>query len=204
MRHFKSYCLFIIFALLLVGCSDEAKEKTPSNTKLTLESYSVTEKEKSLIQKTGVEQIEYFELNGTLKEEDDLQFSIDVYENGKFKEELLKTQGATETNFKDILISFGVANTKRDGQEQSFKLLSGIPLGLTSTNYSNDMTAFTFGKLLDKKITLVKDKPIYLAAWLGTTKDMLLTVGEVNGELPEAVEDYELAFLYKVLWTDKE
>ena len=50
----------------------------------------MSEKERLLISKTGVEQIEFFKLNGTLKEEGDLQFSVEVFEKGKFKEELLQ------------------------------------------------------------------------------------------------------------------
>ncbi|MEK5332669.1 hypothetical protein [Lysinibacillus sp. FSL W8-0992] len=49
----------------------------------------------------------------------------------------------------------------------------------------------------------MKNKPVYLVAWLGTTKNELRTVGSKNGELPAGLEEAELAFLYKVLWTDK-
>ena len=202
MRNFKGICLLLIFTLLLTGCTDVAKEKSPSKTKLTIESYNLSEKERVLIRKTGVEQIEFFKLNGTLKEEDDLQFSVEVYENGEFKEELIKTSGTIETKYKDSTISFGVSDN--GGEEHSLKLLSGIPSGLASTSYASNMTGYAFTKLIGEKITLEKDKPIYLAAWLGTTKNELRSVGEDNGQIPEAIEDYELAFLYKVLWTDKE
>lgn len=202
MRHFKSYCLFIIFTLLLTGCTDVEKEKPPSNTKITIESYNMNEKERLLISKTGVAQIEYFKLNGTLKEDDDLQFSVEVYEKGKFKEELLKTWGAIETKYKDSLISFGISDIS--GEDHSLKLLNGIPSGLASKFYSYNMTGYSFGKLIGEKVTLEKDKPIYLAAWLGTTKNSLRSVGGENGDLPPGIEEYELAFLYKVLWTDKE
>ena len=201
MQYVKGFFLLLIFTLLLTGCTGVANEKSPSKTKLTIEPYSLNEKESVLIRKTGVE-IEFFKLNGTLKEEDDLQFSVEVYENGKFKEELLKTSGAIETNYKDSVISFGISDIRNE--EQSIKLLSGIHSGLASTFYSSNMTGYAFGKLVGDKVTLEKDKPMYIAGWLGTTKNSLRSVGEQNGELPQAVEDYELAFLYKVLWTDKE
>lgn len=200
MRQFKGFCLFLIFTLLLTGCTGIKNEKSPSKTKITIESYSLSEKETELIRKTGVEHIEFFKLNGTLKEEDDLQFSVEVYENGKFKEELLKSWGAIETKYKDRFISFGVSDIR--GEEHSVKLLSGVPSGLTTTFYSSNMTGFAFGKLVREKVTLEKDKPIYLAAWLGTTKNTLRSVNEENGELPEAIKEYELVFLYKVLLTD--
>ena len=97
MRHFKGCCLIIIFTLLLTGCAGVekvkpvAKEKFPSNMKITIESYNMSEKENLLISKTGVGHIEFFKLNGTSNEDADLQFSVEVYENGKFKKELLKT-----------------------------------------------------------------------------------------------------------------
>lgn len=202
MRHFKGYCLFIIFTLLLTGCAGVEKVKSPSHTKLIIEPYNMSEKEKLLISKTGVEQIEFFTLNGTLKEDDDLQFSVEVFEKGKFKEELLKTYGELETKYKDSLISFGISDSR--DEDHSLKLINGIPSGLATTFYSNNMTTSSFSKLIDGKMTLEKNKPIYLTAWLGTTKNELRSGGGGDGELPPGIEEAELAFLYKVLWTDKE
>ncbi|MCM3388111.1 hypothetical protein M3649_08180 [Ureibacillus chungkukjangi] len=199
MRYFKGYCLLLISILLLTGCT--YVEKSPSNTKLTIESYSLSENESLLISKTGVEQIEFFKLNGTLKEEDDLQFSVEVFENGKFKEELLKTWDEVQTIYEDSVISFGISD--RRVEDQSLELLNGIPSGLATTFYPNNMTASTFSKLIEGEITLEKNKPIYLAAWLGTTKNELRSGGGGDGELPAGIKDAELAFIYKVLWIDK-
>jgi len=202
MRYFKSYYLFIVITLLLTGCVGVETEKSPSNSKLTIESYNMSEKETLLISKTGVEQIKFFKLNGTLKEDDDLQFSVEVFENGKFKEELLKTWDELETKYNDSLISFGIIDNR--DEEHSLKLLNGIPSGLATTFYSNNMTTSSFGLLIDRKMTLEKNKPIYLTAWLGTTKNELRSGGGTTGELPQGIEEAELAFIYKVLWTDKE
>ncbi len=201
MRYFKGYSLLIISFLLLTGCAGVENVKSTPNTKLIIESYNLSEKERLLISKTGVEQIEFFELNGTLKEDDDLQFSVEVYEKGKFKEELLKTWDELETKYKDCLISFGISDSR--DEDHSLKLVNGIPSGLATTFYSNNMTISSFGKLIDGKMTLEKNKPIYLSAWLGTTKNELRSGGGRNGELPPGIEEAELAFLYKVLWTDK-
>lgn len=200
MRHFKGYCFFIMFTLLLTGCA--GVEKSPSTTKLTIEPYNMSDQERLLISKTGVEQIEFFTLNGTLKEDDDLQISVEVFEKGKSKVELLKTWDEIETNYKDSLISFGISDST--DEDPSSKLINGIPSGLATTFYPNNMTTSTFSKLIDEKVTLEKNKPIYLAGWLGTTKNELRSSGVVNGELPPGIEEAELAFLYKVLWTDKE
>ena len=109
MRAIKGCCLFVIFTLLLTGCAGVEKEKSSPNAKITMEPYNMSEKESLLISKTGVGQIEFFKLNGTLREDDDLQFSVEVFENGKFKEELLKTWDELETNYKNSLISFGIS-----------------------------------------------------------------------------------------------
>jgi hypothetical protein len=194
--------LFIIFTLLLTGCGGVEKEKPLSNTKITIESYNMSEKESLLISKTGVGQIEFFKLNGTLKEDDDLQFSVEVFENGKFKEELIKTSDEQETKFKDSLISFGISDIGNEGH--SLKLITGIPSGLASTNYSNNMTTSSFSLFVDKKVTLEKNKPVYLAAWLGTTKNRLSSVESENGELPKGIDEVETALLYRVLWMNNE
>ena len=201
MRYFKGYCLFIVIILLLTGCAGVEAGKSPSNSKLTIESYNISEKEALLISKTGVEQIEFFKLNGTLKEDEDLQFSVDVFENGKFKEELLKTWGELETKYNDSLISFGIIDNI--DEVHSLKLLSGIPSGLATTLYPNNMTMSSFRLLIDEKMTLEKNKPIYLTALLNTTKNELSSGGGTTGELPQGIEEAELAFLYKVLWTEK-
>src|ERR1041384_4439977 len=101
MRYFKSRYLFVIFVLLLTGCAGVEKEKPPLNTEITIESYNMSEKENLLISKTGVREIEFFKLNGAPKEDDELQFSVEVFKNGKFKEELLKTWDGPETKYQD-------------------------------------------------------------------------------------------------------
>ncbi|WP_397538192.1 hypothetical protein [Rummeliibacillus pycnus] len=147
-------------------------------------------------------QIEFFKLNGTPKEDDELQFSVEVFKNGKFKEELLKTWDGSETKYQDSFISFGISDIENDGH--SLKLIIGTSSGIATTIYSNNMKSSSFSKLVGEKVTLEKNKPVYLAAWLGTTKNELSSGGGENGELPSGIEEAELTFLYKVLWTDKE
>ena len=83
--------------MLLTGCTGVEKETSALNKRMTIESYNINKKEKVLVSKTGVEQIEFFKINGTLKEDDELQFSVDVFKNGKFAEELLNTWDGDET-----------------------------------------------------------------------------------------------------------
>ena len=191
------YSLLIMLMVLITGCSNEV-EDSESHSKVSIESYSLSEHESELISKTGVGQIEYFKLNGVLAEEEELQFSVEVYVNGKLKSEQLKSYGDVEKNYKDTLISFGISDY--NDEKRSFKLISGIPSGLATTNYPNNMTSFTFNKLVKGTIKLKKDVPAYLASWQGTTKDELRSDLNENGELPENITETELVFLYKVLW----
>lgn len=200
MRNLIGCCLFIISTLLFTGCAGVEKEKPLSNTNITIEPYNMSEKERLLISKTGVEQIEFFKLEGELKEDEDLQFSVEVYEKGKLKEELLTTSDEPNTKFEDSFISFGISNI--NNENPSLKLIAGTPFGLATTNYSNNMTSFSFNKLVGKKVTLEKNKPFYLVAWVGTTKNELRSVGSENGELPTGIEESEVALLYRVLWTN--
>ncbi|MFO1446044.1 hypothetical protein KDN24_23140 [Bacillus sp. Bva_UNVM-123] len=201
MRYFKGRCLFITFTLMLTGYAAVDKEKHSSNAKITIEPYDLSEKESLLISKTGVEQIEFFKMEGALKEEDDLQFAVEEYVNGKLKEELLTTSNEPNEKFKDSFISFGISNSL--DEDHSLKLIAGIPSGLATTMYPNNMTSSSFSKLVGEKVTLEKNKPVYLAAWLGTTQNRLRSVGSENGELPQGIKEAELALLFRVLWTDK-
>ena len=177
-------------------------EKPLLNGKITIEPYNLSEKERLLVSKTGVDQIEFFKLEGNLKEDDDLQFAVEVYENGKHKEELLTTSDEPQAKYEDNIISFGISNIKPE--DQSLKLIAGIPSGLVTANYSNNMTFSSFSKLVGEKVTLEKNKPVYLIAWVGTTKNELRSVGSENGELPSGIEEAEIALLYRVIWTDNE
>lgn len=193
----------LLLTFILAGCSGEKPGDAIS--KITIEPYTMNEQESLLVSKTGVGHIEYFKLNGTLGEEEDLEMSVEVYENGKFKEELLKTWGALDKKYKDSLISFGMSEFQgEDDSVKSLKLISGIPSGLSTTNYSTNMTAYSFGNLIGDKITMKKNEPVYLAAWAGTTKNELRSIGSINGELPEGIGEYETALLYKVVWTSKD
>ncbi|MDQ0230655.1 hypothetical protein [Metabacillus malikii] len=206
-------CLFFIFAMMLTGCAsteikqpenetkiETHKQTTIQNSKLTIEPYNISEKESMLISKTGVNQIEYYTLEGTLKEGEYIQFAVEVYENGKRKSELLTTSDEMIPKYENSIVSFGISNST--GEEDSLKLLTGTPSGLDTTDYPNNMTVSTFRKLIGEKVTLEKNKPIYLAAWAGTTKNGLSFGGNENGELPTGIDEAETVLLYRVLWTD--
>ncbi|MDS9471557.1 hypothetical protein [Sporosarcina pasteurii] len=190
----KKLMMVMLALVTLAACS-------PGGKKLTIEPYKLSEKERQLIQRTGVFSIDYFEINGHL-DDADLQFSVVVYEDGKLKEELLKMYGMLDASFKNELISFGMFETKNGEEKQQFTLEVGTPGGsLGSSTYETGMTASVYGALIDNKVTLEKEQPLYLAGWAGTTKDVIPTLRGENGQLPENLASYERALLLKVLWT---
>ncbi|MFJ5717817.1 hypothetical protein [Neobacillus sp. NPDC093127] len=202
MGYIKICWLFIIFTLLLTGCTGVEKEKPSSIGKITIAPYNMSEKESLLISKTGVDEIGFFKFAGDLKGDNDLQFAVELYENGKLKEVLLATSNEPKAKFKDSLISFGIS--KILDEDHTLKLTAGTPTGLNTAIYPTKMkvTTSSFIKLVGEKVTLEKNKPIYFAAWLGTTKNGLRSVGSEKGELPTGIEDAEIALVYRVLWTD--
>lgn len=149
MRSFKRQSMFLILILLLTGCAGVEKDKKSSNTKITIEPYNMSEKESLLISKLGMGLIESFKPNGTLGEDDDFQISVEVYERGKFKEELLKTWNDSEKN-KDSLISFGISDLNDEGRPM--KLISVISSGMASTGYPNNITFSAFSNLVGEKV----------------------------------------------------
>ena len=200
MKQLLKWGMLISIVLLAAGCAGTEKKKIPTSTNLTVVPYILNEKEKELISKTGVDDIEFFKLNGTLKKGDDIQYTIVLYESGKFKQNMLVSFGELENVFQDKIISFGTSDT---GTEKgSIKLLEGSPDGLATTEFEHKMTAWSFSRFVGEKVTLKKNKPVYLAGWSGTTKNSLRSLSSESGELPEGLKEMEIALLYKIEWTD--
>ncbi|KIL72822.1 hypothetical protein [Bacillus badius] len=194
--------LIIAVGLLAAGCAAGEKKQAPTSTELTVAPYTLSQKEEELISKTGVNDIEFFTLDGTLKKGEDIQYTIVLYEEGKFKQNMLFSYGETENKFKDKLISFGMRAA--DGDKQAITLLEGSPDGLSSTEFSHKATGWTFSSLIHEKVTLKKNKPLYLAGWAGTSKNTMRSLNSEHGELPEGLKEMEVALLYKIEWTDAE
>lgn len=92
--------IVVFFALILTSCSDDKSNKSISTNGMTIEPYNMTKKENNLISKTSIDLINFFKLNGNLKDNEILTFSVDVYENGQFKEQLLTTSTEAGENIK--------------------------------------------------------------------------------------------------------
>lgn len=173
-----------------------------SSNEITIEPYAVNDQEQLLIDKTGIGAIEYFKINGRLDDSLDIQFSVESYEEGELNETLFSTEDETMKEFKNDMISLGI-NEVQEGEESYVELISGTPSSLISGHYYEHTNASTFNNLITEKVTLEKDKPIYLAVWLGTESNELPATGSKQGDLPKEVEQVERAFVYKVLITEK-
>lgn len=199
----KWFFLFICCCLLLIGCSNEKKVSTNGHTKISIEPYSLSDKEESLMMYAGVSQIEFFQFDGELGQKDDLEFKIEHYKKGKFKGELTSMSNMVESKYKNTLFSFAIDNNI-DYKRISLKLIMGTPSGIATTNFSNNMKGYSFESLVNERITLKKNKPVYLAAWYGTSENHLSSPSSKNGELPQGIQDVEETILYSVVWKAKD
>ena len=191
---------------MLTSCSQQkevVKIKTSSNTSgLTIEPLKLNKKEKVLIEKTGVNFIEYFKLTGHLKKTEDIKIELEKYVNGKNNGESISSSDEPNLTFQDDILSFGIQRLQ-EGKE--LNLLMGMPSGYSSTIQPiQKIKLSSYGKVLNKKIKLIKDTPVYLAAWMGTTKnEMHGGIEDEKGNFPEAIKQSEIAFLYKITVIDR-
>lgn len=178
----------IILAIVLTGCSIVDK-------KVTVQPYELKEKEEQLVSHTHVDFIEYFTLNGK-PDGLDIKYSVEVYEKGEFVDELFQSQGLVEENYEDELFSFGLSN------KELIELFMSTGGGAMSTEYDgvedDDQFGSTSGILINGKIELVKDEPIYLAAWATTNGSDISSIQSEQGELPENLDRYDRVFLFKI------
>lgn len=106
----KNWFFIFICCLLLIGCSNEKKVSTNGHTKISIEPYSLSDKEESLMMYAGVSQIEFFQFDGELGQKEDLEFKIEHYKKGKFKGELTSLSNMVESKYKNTLFSFAIDN----------------------------------------------------------------------------------------------
>jgi hypothetical protein len=188
--------ILVLLLVLLAGCSGVKDE----NSTISIKPHSLSEDEEVLISKTGVDAIQFFRINGTLKEEEDLQFAVEIYKDGRLTEDQVYTMGQVEKEFKQGLISYGF-----DRQGDQLIFLNGIINGLLEQKYDLDGTdSSSFTSLINEKKTLIKDEAVYLTAWIGS-KGNMLAVPSLNGDgslLSQELYDTDAAYVFKVTLTD--
>lgn len=202
MKNIKNYSIVLMLIFLLAGCSFMSP-KGPSGATLSIKPYTLSEHEGLLLSMAGANNPQFFTVNGKIAEDEDLKYSVEVYHEGKLKEELLLTSSTVDKRLEGELISF----TVKELDEGNVEIKLSYPSGSTSTTYPIEVASLarSFGNLVIPDSTLHKDKPIYLAAWVGTKGSTLFSfVPSKDSGLPERLETYDIALLYKVVWTDAE
>lgn len=192
--------LWGLLIVLLVGCS--TSEANSEKDSLTIKPEELSKEEEELIRHTGIDFIEFFELNGKLKQTDELKYSFVVYKNGKYERDLIRSFGAMEDTYEQERLSFSLKTIE---EEAAFSI--GFNSGNATSGYDipNTINAWSFARNIHEEYTLQKGKPVYAAYWLGTSKNSLRSVGSENPtEVPESVKEAELAVLFKVELIDKE
>jgi hypothetical protein len=187
--------LVLFFILLLAGCVG-GKE---GNSAVSIKPYSLNQDEQVIISKTGVDGIQFFKLNGTLAEEEDLQFAVETYKDGELTDDHVYTNSQVEKEFTQALISYGY-----DRQEDELIFLNGIVNGLLEQTYNVEgIDSSSFTSFLNEKKHLIKDEEVYLAAWIGSKGNMLAVPSIYeDGTLSEDMKDTDLAYVFKVTLTD--
>lgn len=197
----KKYILSMIGIVFLTSFLVACQEgMSPEELSLSIEPLELSSKEKTLISKTGVSFIEYFTLNGQLKETDDLVYELEIYRDGQL-EGNTKSFGSIHDHFENEMVSFGMMDHPNSNETT---IIFGSPGGLASTSYEIDTGMSTYASLLSEKITLTKNKPVYLAGWMGTNENSLTGFrNDNNGSFPEGIKESDLAFLFKVTLMDQ-
>jgi hypothetical protein len=189
----------VLLALLIVVVLSGCSEKDSSN--ISIKPYTLSEEEQNLISKTGVDAILFFKLDGKLAEEEDLQFAMEIYEDGVLTEDQVYIKGQVEKEFHEDLISFGF-----NRQENELFFLNGMVNGLLENSHDVEgIDSSSFTSFINDEKKLVKDEAVYLGSWIGSKGNKLegLSVNE-DGSLSDGVKTADAAFVFKVMLTDYE
>ncbi len=188
--------LFLIgIFLLLTGCTSEQLRMK----ELMIEPYEVNKHEKELIKFTGIQEIQYFELDGELGKDDDLQKTIEVYEHGKKVSDEPFSMNQLEHHFKNSLLSFGFESDKEE-----IKFIHGSEGGTFTMFDDFKASGYTFGSLQTEKVTLEHDQPVYLYAIAGTNKGEISSVSlDDKGKPSGGILQADKAFVFKVMVTNR-
>jgi len=194
--------MLVIAVFMLAACSTSKQNVAVKTTDLTIEPLKLSSKEKTLISKTGLQFIQYYKLNGRLQKNEDLKLELVKYENGKNTGELMSTSDEPKNTFHNEILSFG---TQLLQEEKELNVLMGIQSGISSTTQPvKNISVSSYGSVLNKKIKLIKGKPVYLAAWMGTSKNAISgNLEDAEGKFPNVMKQSELAVVYKITLVDR-
>lgn len=183
--------------VLLPACSEPKANPTQANNEkkkqLIIQPLKLTEKEKLLIRKTNTRDIKFFELNGSKRQEEQLVVDVIAYHNGK-ESEFHHVTADIPSDFQGEILSFGIS---AEVEKQAPLLLTGVPGGLVTSPILTVPTSSMLVANITKPVKLHKNKPVYIAYWLGASKNHLSYTNH-EGAFPEEVKEVESAYVYKI------
>jgi len=187
--------------IFFAGCSfsnDDVNE-------ITIEPYQLNEEEQKLVSITGVN-MNFFKLNGSLKENEDLNLYIQEYKNGEPSNFKMLTELRTEnTSFDNETISIGYNSFSLEGNESLYNWIIGSPSGSSSaTSYVKNIKSSSFLTTISEKVNLKRNEPVIIGIW-GGTKNGLIPTGLVsgNGELSEDFQKIDVAYVFMIELVEK-
>jgi hypothetical protein len=194
--------LLLTFSTFLEGCNMFIDKDNPSKTDLSIRYVPLNDEKNDLISRTGIYQMFSFEIDGTLKQSDNLLIEMEEYRYGKKTEQSGSLLNSNQTYFDQDLLSVSfdhnftsdqskIAVSLLDGQiEQKIDLLG---------NDANDQNGIVTGKLVGNEfIKLEKNKPTYIC--YEAISNRTLSVSE-KGEL-KGHENLPQVIVFKVQITD--
>lgn len=190
----KKVIILLGVTLLLMACTNEAANE--ANKSLEIKPADFSEREKSIVNQTGVDHSTFYTVDGEVKDGEVLDASIEVYEEGEGGVVLSSEARPDDNNeFADTLHSFQILM-----EEKQTYLTIGEGSGYARGDefMPVDLIGFSFNQF-EESITLKKGEPVYLSYLIGTSENELTVAENENRtSLPGAVEDAEYAIVFKL------
>lgn len=193
----KRMIVFLFLLVILAACAEEDK----GNESLTITPIELTEREKELVSATGITHTEYFEMDGSLGEGEDLVTKFTYYKDGEYLKGGSKMYGALETTYEEDLLSFAMLT---DDDLAHLYMGNANGLGGSKATIPEGLGMSTYGRLSEKH-TLVKGEEAYIAYWVASGDNSMSSggIGDPT-KLPRVIKEEDYAIVMSVEVKDKE
>ncbi len=192
----------LLSIILITGCTSKTSEELfepQKATTLTIKPHKLNKQEIDLVNHTGIDYIDFYELDGTLKGNDDIHLVVDVYEKGKLVEEQPFTSNVVQYSYDHSIWSIGL-----NKQDNFLEIIHGVEDGYMSSSHEVQVQGYTMDSLLTEKVKLKKNKPVPLFAWAGTNGNGISSINlDENGNPAGGIGDSDLAYVYKIILTER-
>lgn len=187
MKNNSKWLLVIsLIVCLLTACT--------STKSVTIKPNEYSEKEQTIILNSGGAAGERFTIKGSIPSTQHVEVTVERYEGGK----LIDGEPFTWLDPDFGLagdFSFAIATKNQNGTDRVFVTMPStkLTIGFDET----DLSAYSHGSLVDKKVALELNKPVYVAYGIGNKDASIETIqqdekGKVN------VEAYDFCVLLKM------